>query len=174
MTENTPSPHRRLRRSLVAMRGFGIAGLTLGSFNAVFLITYPNLFVALLVPLTPMAIGFAHLMLATQLNRRRRWAVTASLVLVSVEVILAAFATFALVMSAGMIDLARGKRLGAAVYLFVFVVVLLLLGRLIADLSVLYRSLDDATAHASGRRGFEAIPFARRMDDSKAQADDAP
>src|SRR3712207_738119 len=103
MTEDAPSPHRRLRRSLTAMRGFGIAGLTLGSFNAVFLITYPNLFVALLVPLRPMAIGFAHLMLAMQLNRRRRWAVTASLVLVALELILVAFVTFAFVMSVGVI-----------------------------------------------------------------------
>jgi hypothetical protein len=43
--------------------------------------------------------------------------------------------------------------------------VLLLLGRLIADLSALYGSLDDATAPPPGPRGFEAIPFARRAED---------
>jgi hypothetical protein len=168
LADDQRDPHKPWRRSIAAMRAFGIVGLVIG-------LMYTLMFVAAAAggpfsiwQLTPLVIvvgATAQLVLAPRLARRRRWAVSASLVLVWVEAGVVALLGVALVAAFGIIDVVRGKDLVAAVMLGIVVVILVLLGRLIADLLASYEAIA-LDPPPDGPRGFEPILVPRTVDPS--------
>src|SRR5687767_6146200 len=93
------------------MPAFGIVGLTVGLIYGMPFLLSMMLSIVLLLPLTMVAMGIANVLLAARLNRRQWWAVAASLVLVSFEILCVSSGVLALVLSIGVIDIARGKNL---------------------------------------------------------------
>lgn len=163
LVEEHSNPYRFLYRAVGAMRGLGIAGVTLGLMYLVPLLAAGLFDRFILLAIVPLAMGVAHLVLARQMKRRERWAIVGSVVLVSVEALLVVSWALAIVFSIGAIDLARGKKVGWVVMLAIVALVLLLLGRLIADLFASFEAIR-LEPPPTGRRGFEPIPLARRAD----------
>jgi hypothetical protein len=163
VADESTNPHLPLRRSIATMRVLGIVALALGAMQAL-----PLLFVFQWTPWTlvtfaVLAGGISHLVVASEMNRRKWWAVAASLALVTIEILFVCFCVLGLVLSVGAIDLVRGKQMAVVALLAILVIVIIILGRLMSDLFASFEAirLDPPPI---GPRGFEPIPLAQRVE----------
>ena len=162
LVEESVNPHRKLRRAIETMRGLGIVGVVFSAISVLAVYgtigSRPARWI-FLMPLAFVGTTTVHFVFASRIRARARWAVIGAIVIVSAEVLVAAIILCAVIMSTGLIDVARGKNVPAALGLGIYVLILILLVRLLADLVVSLEAIRLAPP-PSGPRGFEPIPLA--------------